>query len=71
MPDYRCYPMSGGGSIDGPAHVLDCTNDASAIATAHTIFPERAFEIWEGARRVYVSRRGKGAGAVKRDQISN
>jgi hypothetical protein len=53
---YRCYPIGLAGSIDGPAHVFDCKDDASAIAKAHASFPERAFEVWQGARRVHATK---------------
>ena len=53
MADYRCYPTTLSGSIDGPAQVVDVDDDVSAILRAHEILPEQPFEIWLGARRVY------------------
>ena len=53
MADYRCYRINRSGSIDGPAQVIDRTDDASAIVEAHEIFPGHHFEIWQGTRRVY------------------
>ena len=53
MPDYRCYPMSLSGSITEPGRVIDCIDDASAITKALEIFPERDFEVWQAARKVY------------------
>jgi hypothetical protein len=54
MPEYRCYPLNFANSIDGPAQDLECIDDASAIENAYAVFPERAFEVWRGTRRVYV-----------------
>jgi hypothetical protein len=53
MTDYRCYPLTLSDLIDGPATVVDVDDDACAIAKAHEILPERPFEVWQGARRVY------------------
>ncbi len=48
MPDYRCYPLTLAGSIDGPAQIIDSSDDASAIAKACSMFPGRAFEVLAG-----------------------
>jgi hypothetical protein len=53
MPDYRCYPITLSGSIGGPAQIIDCTDDVSAIEKAKEILPTQPFEIWQGARTVY------------------
>ena len=53
MADYRCYPTTLSGLIDGPAQVVDVDDDVSAIVRAHEILLEQPFEIWQGARRVY------------------
>jgi hypothetical protein len=54
MPDYRCYRVSPLGAILGPANVITCADDETAIIKAQEIFPEGALEVWQGARRVYV-----------------
>jgi hypothetical protein len=43
-------------SIGGPAQVINCTDDASAIARAQEMFREKPFEIWLGARKVYATK---------------
>ena len=53
MPQYRCYPIRLSGSIDGPAKVIDCIDDASAITKAHAMSREQSFEVWLGARKIY------------------
>ena len=53
MADYRCYPTTLSGSIDGPVQIVDAIDDVSAIIRAHEILPEQPFEVWQGARRVY------------------
>ena len=53
MPAYRCYPIKPSGSIAGPAQVTDCVDDATAIEAARELLPDQAFEVWQGARRVY------------------
>ena len=58
MPDYRCYPLVQQSSlIGGPAQVINCADDASAIAKAREIFREKPFEVWLGARKVYATAR--------------
>ena len=61
MPKYRCYPISLAGLIDGPAHQIDSIDDAAAVVMAYAQFPQRAFEVWLDARKVYASRRGDAA----------
>jgi hypothetical protein len=56
MADYRCYPLMQSSSIGGPAQVINCIDDASAIAKAHEIFREKPFEVWLGARKVYATK---------------
>ena len=55
MPDYRFYPIMPSGWIDGPVQVIACTDDASAIVKARESLPERQFEVWLGARRIYAT----------------
>ena len=57
MPEYRCYALTSSRSIGGPAQVINCADDASAIAKAREIFREKPFEIWLGARKVYATAR--------------
>lgn len=40
MPDYRCYPVTLAGAIDGAGQVFDCMDDASAIEKAYATFFE-------------------------------
>ena len=54
MADYRCYPTTLSGSIDGPAQVVDVDDDVSAIIRAQEILPEQSFEVWLGARRTFM-----------------
>jgi hypothetical protein len=56
MSDYRCYPITLSGLIDGPARVLDCIDDGSAIEQARAMLPEKHFEIWQGERKVYTTK---------------
>ena len=56
MPDYRCYPLRLAGSIDGPAQIINSSDDASAIAKAYSMFAGRAFEVWQGAHKVYATK---------------
>jgi hypothetical protein len=58
MANYRCYPLDFNGSIASMAQFVVCTDDASAIAAAHGMFPDHRIEIWLGARRVYTSGAG-------------
>ena len=60
MSDYRCYPITLSGLIDGPPWVLDCIDDGSAIDKAHAMLPEKRFEIWHGPRKVYTTKSGIG-----------
>ena len=55
MANYRCYPLDFSGSIVSMAQLVVSTDDASAIAKAHGMFPGHRIEIWLGARRVYTS----------------
>ena len=57
MADYRCYPITRSGSIAGPSQVVRCVDDSAAIAKAREVMlSEQAFEVWQGSRRVYVSK---------------
>src|SRR4029077_8926712 len=55
MANYRCYPLDFSGSIVLMAQLVVSTDDASAIAKAHGMFPGHASESWLGARKVYTS----------------
>ena len=55
MAEYRCYPLKPTGLIDGAGQIVECINDASAIAKAGAIFFEQNFEVWQGARRVHTT----------------
>jgi len=52
MPAYRIYKTSRDGHILGPALVIECEDDQSAITKAARAANGTAAELWEGARCV-------------------
>ena len=56
MPEYRCYLLNFSGSIH-KAEVLFVADDEQAKRQGMTVLATQGFhgyEIWQGARRVYV-----------------
>jgi hypothetical protein len=55
MPTYRIYSVDAGGHVTTPPIVIECDNDAEAVAKAKSLdFGSRCVEIWQGSRRVAV-----------------
>jgi hypothetical protein len=62
MPLYRFYRLKKGGHTAGPPEILDCRDDASAIAKAKELLNVLEIEVWDGARRVINLQPGSAAG---------
>jgi hypothetical protein len=56
---YLVYPAGPGGDILGPAEILDCPDDATAVAKAELLLKGHDLEVIQGTRLV---RRLRGAG---------
>jgi len=54
MAEYRSYSLNRAGSIVGVGWDFTCVDDAAAIEMVYAMHPEHRFEVWQGARRVYV-----------------
>src|SRR5262249_38015719 len=57
MPEYRFYSLTSSDRIAGPARIADCDGDKDAIAEARDLFPDQAFEVWEGSRKIFSKNR--------------
>jgi hypothetical protein len=52
MVAYRLYLTDNDGHIFSPPTILECTDDAAAIAQAGQIISSKPIEIWQGTRKV-------------------
>ena len=52
MPDYRLYVLSDDGHITQPPKVINCPDDAAAVARAKQLLDGHAIEIWQAARHL-------------------
>jgi hypothetical protein len=55
MPTYRIYSVDAGGHVTAPPIVIECDNDAEAVAKAKSLeFDCGCVEIWQGSRQVAI-----------------
>lgn len=48
MPEYRFYRITPEGHVAGPAPVIECPDDITAVKEAEKILAGHDIEIWKG-----------------------
>ena len=52
MPEYRFYKIDPKGHVAGPATLVVCADDFSAVQQARTLLDGLDIEVWQGKRVV-------------------